>query len=118
MLQGKLESDLMETNELLKPYVVKELEAEVSLEGKDRTTCSSDMIEYVQRMVWEHNEDYKAMARNEKNYYQDTRKQIKKKVELYKRCHPEVYAAFIASLLAQMSTRCPNEEINLNCFSN
>ncbi|XP_051533714.1 nucleolar protein 16 [Myxocyprinus asiaticus] len=102
--QDKQEREPMETNVLLKPYVIKEMEAEASLKGKDRTTCSTDMTEYVQHMVREHNEDYKAMARDEKNYYQDTPKQIKRKVELYKRCHPEEYAAFIASLPAQMST--------------
>ncbi|KAG1969963.1 nucleolar protein 16 [Pimephales promelas] len=89
---------------VLKPYVIKEMEAEASLRGKDRTTCSTDMIEYVQHMVKEHNEDYKAMARDEKNYYQDTPKQIKRKVELFKRCHPDEYAAFIASLQSQKST--------------
>ncbi|XP_051537190.1 nucleolar protein 16-like isoform X2 [Myxocyprinus asiaticus] len=102
--KGKQESEPMETNVLLKPYVVKEMEAEASLKGKDRTTCSTDMIEYVQHMVREHNEDYKAMARDVKNHYQDTPKRIKRKVELYKRCHSEEYAVFIASLLAQMST--------------
>ncbi|XP_056302777.1 nucleolar protein 16 [Danio aesculapii] len=93
----------METN-VLKPYVIEEMEAEASVRGSDRTTCSTDMIEYVQHMVKEHNEDYKAMARDEKNYYQDTPKQIKRKVELYKRCHPEQYAAFVASLQSQKST--------------
>uniref|UniRef100_A0A672SYM2 Nucleolar protein 16 n=1 Tax=Sinocyclocheilus grahami TaxID=75366 RepID=A0A672SYM2_SINGR len=71
---------------------------EASLRGEDRTTCSTDMTEYVQYMVKEHNQDYKAMARDKKNYYQVTPKQIKRKVELYKRCHPEEYAVFIASL--------------------
>ncbi|KAK1788105.1 hypothetical protein P4O66_016568 [Electrophorus voltai] len=83
---------------LLKPYVIKEMEAEASLPTIDKTTCSNDMIEFLQHMIKEHNEDYKAMARDEKNYYQDTPKQIKRKVDLYKRCHPEEYATFIASL--------------------
>lgn len=38
------------------------------------------------------------MARDEKNYYQDTPKQIKRKINEYKRCHPEHYNAFINSL--------------------
>uniref|UniRef100_A0A8C1UUL9 Nucleolar protein 16 n=2 Tax=Cyprinus carpio TaxID=7962 RepID=A0A8C1UUL9_CYPCA len=79
------------------------MEVEASLRGESRTTCSTDMTEYVQYMVKEHNEDYKAMARDEKNYYQDTPKQIKRKVEFYKRCHPKEYAAFIASLQSQKS---------------
>ncbi|XP_076836927.1 nucleolar protein 16 [Brachyhypopomus gauderio] len=83
---------------LIKPYVIKEMEAVASLPTTDTTTCSNDMIEFLQHMIREHSEDYKAMARDEKNYYQDTPKQIKRKVDLYKRCHPEDYAAFVASL--------------------
>lgn len=39
-----------------------------------------------------------AMARDEKNYYQDTPKQIKRKINEYKRFHPEHYGAFMESL--------------------
>lgn len=39
-----------------------------------------------------------AMARDEKNYYQDTPKQIRRKVAEYKRCHPEQFNAFLESL--------------------
>lgn len=35
------------------------MEVEASLRGEDRTTCSTDITEYVQYMVKEHNEDYK-----------------------------------------------------------
>lgn len=35
------------------------MEVEASLRGESRTTCSTDMTEYVQYMVKEHNEDYK-----------------------------------------------------------
>ncbi|XP_018918878.1 nucleolar protein 16 [Cyprinus carpio] len=98
----EMESKPAETN-VLKPYVIEAMEVEASLRGESRTTCSTDMTEYVQYMVKEHNEDYKAMARDEKNYYQDTPKQIKRKVEFYKRCHPKEYAAFIASLQSQKS---------------
>ncbi len=35
------------------------MEVEASLRGEDRTTCSTDIMEYVQYMVKEHNEDYK-----------------------------------------------------------
>lgn len=38
------------------------------------------------------------MARDEKNYYQDTPKQIKRKINVYKRFYPEEYQVFIASL--------------------
>lgn len=38
------------------------------------------------------------MARDEKNYYQDTPKQIKRKIGVYKRFYPEEFQAFTASL--------------------
>ncbi|XP_057677585.1 nucleolar protein 16 [Corythoichthys intestinalis] len=81
-----------------KPYVLNQLEEEANLPVKDTKTLSSDLIQYVQHMIREHKEDYKAMARDEKNYYQDTPKQIKRKINEYKRCHAQHYEAFVASL--------------------
>lgn len=84
-----------------KPYLINQLEEEASRRGKDTRSLSSDLIEYVQHMVREHGDNYKAMARDEKNYYQDTPKQIKKKIDKYMRFHPEHYAAFMQSLAAK-----------------
>lgn len=89
---------------VVKPYVIREMETEAKIRGKNTTTCSSDLKEFVKYMLREYNEDYKAMARDEKNYYQHTPKQIKRKVELYKRCHPEDYAAFMASLQTEKTS--------------
>ncbi|KAG9265911.1 nucleolar protein 16 [Astyanax mexicanus] len=89
---------------VVKPYVIREMETAASLRGKNTRTCSNDLTEFVQYMIREHNEDYKAMAKDEKNYYQHTPKQIKRKVELYKRCHPQDYGAFIASLQAEKTS--------------
>ncbi|XP_042354495.1 nucleolar protein 16 [Plectropomus leopardus] len=83
-----------------KPYVLNQLEEEASRPEKDTKTLSSDLIEYAQYMIREHGDNFKAMARDEKNYYQDTPKQIKRKINEYKRCHPEHYDAFISSLSA------------------
>lgn len=44
---------------LLLWFVWAELEAEASLPGKDTKTLSTDLIEYVQYMIREHNQDYK-----------------------------------------------------------
>lgn len=81
-----------------KPYILNKLQEEASLPEKDSKTLSSDLIEYVQHMIREHKDNYKAMARDEKNYYQDTPKQIKRKINEYKRCHPQHYDAFVSSL--------------------
>ncbi|XP_029304775.1 nucleolar protein 16 [Cottoperca gobio] len=83
-----------------KPYVLNQLEEEANRPEKDSKTLSSDLIEYAQYMIREHKDDFKAMARDEKNYYQDTPKQIKRKLNEYKRCHPQHYDAFTSSLVA------------------
>ncbi|KFW87539.1 Nucleolar protein 16, partial [Manacus vitellinus] len=81
-----------------KPYVVNEMEYEASLPEKKSNTLSRDLIDYVQYMIRNHGENYKEMARDEKNYYQDTPKQIKRKINVYKNFYPEEYKEFIASL--------------------
>ncbi|XP_005993436.1 nucleolar protein 16 [Latimeria chalumnae] len=81
-----------------KPYVLNELIEEASLPEKRNATLSRDMIEYVQYMIENHGDNCKEMARDEKNYYQDTPKQIKRKIELYKRYHPKEYSTFMDSL--------------------
>ncbi|KAM8899477.1 nucleolar protein 16 [Spinachia spinachia] len=81
-----------------KPYVLNQLQEEADCPERDCKTLSSDLIEYAQYMIREHNDDFKAMARDEKNYYQDTPKQIKRKIHEYMRCHPDHYDAFMDSL--------------------
>ncbi|XP_031724881.1 nucleolar protein 16 [Anarrhichthys ocellatus] len=81
-----------------KPYVVNQLQEEADRPEKDSKTLSSDLMEYAQYMMREHGDDFKAMARDEKNYYQDTPKQIKRKVIEYQRCHKEHYDAFVQAL--------------------
>lgn len=81
-----------------KPYVLNDLEVEASLPEKKGNTLSRDLIDYVRYMVENHGEDYKAMARDEKNYYQDTPKQIRNKINVYKRFYPAEWQAFVESL--------------------
>ncbi|XP_035194411.1 nucleolar protein 16 [Oxyura jamaicensis] len=81
-----------------KPYVLNEMEYEASLPEKKSNTLSRDLIDYVRYMIQNHGENYKAMARDEKNYYQDTPKQIKRKINVYKNFYPEEYKDFVASL--------------------
>ncbi|XP_029375431.1 nucleolar protein 16 [Echeneis naucrates] len=87
-----------------KPYVLNQMEEEASRPSKSTKTLSSDLIGYVQHMIQEHGDNHKAMARDEKNYYQDTPKQIKRKIDEYKRCHPKEYEAFISSLAPPQPT--------------
>ncbi|MEQ2254625.1 Nucleolar protein 16 [Ilyodon furcidens] len=100
MLLGGDKEDRRPVHVITKPYILDKLQEEASLQEKDSKTLSSDLIEYVQYMIREHKDNYKTMARDEKNYYQDTPKQIKRKINEYKRCHPQHYEAFISSLTA------------------
>nr|XP_034973794.1 nucleolar protein 16-like [Zootoca vivipara] len=96
----KMEVDGQEANvkTVRQPYVLNELESEASLPEKKSESLSQDLIDYVQHMIQSHGENYKAMARDEKNYYQDTPKQIKRKINVYKHFYPEEYQTFVASL--------------------
>lgn len=85
--------ELMQT-----PYVLNDLEVEASLPEKKGYTVSRDLIDSVPYMVENHGEDYKAMAQDEKNYYQDNSKQIRNKIKVYKRFYPAEWQAFIDSL--------------------
>ncbi|XP_061659331.1 nucleolar protein 16 [Syngnathoides biaculeatus] len=102
-LLGLKEETKVSAHIVTKPYVVNQLEEEANLPRKPTKTLSSDLIEYVQHMIREYKDDYKAMARDEKNYYQDTPMQIKRKINEYKRCHAQHYDAFMASLTGPMS---------------
>lgn len=81
-----------------KPYVMRKLEEEANQPFEDDKSLSRDLIDFVQHMVGRYRDDFKAMARDEKNYYQDTPKQIQRKVNEYKRCHAKHYADFMQSL--------------------
>nr|XP_056718620.1 nucleolar protein 16 [Euleptes europaea] len=102
LMQPVMKMDLdgpgKKTTVVRKPYVLSELEYQASLPEKKSETLSRDLIDYVQHMIRSHGQNYKAMARDEKNYYQDTPKQIKGKISVYKRFYPEEYQAFSASL--------------------
>ncbi|KAG7263459.1 hypothetical protein CRUP_038584 [Coryphaenoides rupestris] len=94
--------------------VAAELEEEASQPFEDDKSLSRDLIDYVQHMVGRHMDDYTAMARDEKNYYQDTPKQIRRKVNEYKRCHPAHYAAFLQSIAANANPQSSTLAANAN----
>ncbi|KAM3934697.1 nucleolar protein 16 [Leptodactylus fuscus] len=84
-----------------KPYVIEDLKASASVPSKKTMGISSDMVLYVRHMVENYGEDYKAMARDDQNYYQDTPKQIQRKINLYRRHHPSEYEALLKSRTKQ-----------------
>ncbi|XP_046558669.1 uncharacterized protein LOC124267725 isoform X1 [Haliotis rubra] len=80
----------------LKHHVVDALEKQANIPQEARLRLSDLEVRYCVHMIEKHGEDYKAMARDPKNYYQDTPKQIKKKINRFKNI-PEQYEAYLRS---------------------
>ncbi|KAL8579018.1 hypothetical protein ACOMHN_035957 [Nucella lapillus] len=79
-----------------KMHVVNELEAEAALPQERRLKLSEPDVAFCISMMEKYGDDYKAMARDEENYYQDTPKQIARKIRVF-RSIPEQYSAYLAS---------------------
>lgn len=79
-----------------KGHVIEELMEEANLPYAKRAKLSEPMVKYCTHLMDKYGEDYKAMARDKKNHYQDTPKQIKKKITLFKQM-PEQYKAYLES---------------------
>ncbi|XP_067936716.1 nucleolar protein 16-like isoform X2 [Watersipora subatra] len=76
-----------------KKAVRKELEYKASLPENVKLRLSEPDTQYVIYMMENYGEDYKAMARDKKNYYQDTPKQIRKKILKFQKI-PELFDAY------------------------
>ncbi|XP_062598220.1 uncharacterized protein LOC134259631 [Saccostrea cucullata] len=100
-----------------KEHVVHELEAEASVPLEKTLRLSSEETKYCIYMMEKYGEDFKAMARDRRNYYQETPKQIKRKIKAFMNI-PEQYNAYLATKAS--SSGCSSfihahvEEITLN----
>lgn len=79
-----------------KSKVVEELEAEANVEQASTMRLSEPEVRYCIYMMEKHGDDFKAMARDSRNYYQDTPKQIKRKINKFKSI-PDQYNAYLRS---------------------
>jgi len=79
-----------------KQHVVEGLDAEAKRPQMRRVRLSQPDVQYCIHMMEKYGEDYKAMARDVKNYYQDTPKQIRKKILTFKSI-PEQYNKYLKS---------------------
>lgn len=78
----------------VKTTVIQGLEAEASAPQPKTLQFSEPEVRYCIYMMEKYGDDYKAMARDRRNYYQDTPKQIKRKINSFKTT-PHQYAAYI-----------------------
>ncbi|XP_025094872.1 nucleolar protein 16-like [Pomacea canaliculata] len=66
-----------------KLHVAEELEAEAALPQEQRLKLSEPDAQFCAAMIAKYGDNFKAMARDATNYYQETPKQIARKIRIY-----------------------------------
>jgi hypothetical protein len=79
-----------------KPQVIKELEIEAQAVRPARPDMADPDAQFCMYMLDKYGEDYVAMARDRRNHYQETPKQICKKIARFKNV-PKLYNAYVKS---------------------
>ncbi|XP_013385162.1 nucleolar protein 16 [Lingula anatina] len=79
-----------------KRQVVQALEEQASIPQPRKVRLSQPEVKYCIYMMEKYGEDYKAMAKDEKNYYQETPKQIRRKIRTFMSI-PEQYNIYLKS---------------------
>ncbi|CAI9717750.1 Hypothetical predicted protein [Octopus vulgaris] len=102
-----LEAETMEVDKTKKPprkdFVVKGLEEEANSAGKRPKSMAEEDVKYCILMMEKYGEDYEKMARDYRNYYQDTPNQIKKKINKFKNMEKQ-YKKYLASRNSEKAT--------------
>lgn len=80
----------------VKEHVVKSLEKDASKPLAKTNKLSDPDVFFCTYMLDKYGDDFKAMARDPKNHYQETPKQIKKKINMFKNT-PAQYEAYLKS---------------------
>ncbi|XP_064630296.1 nucleolar protein 16-like [Lineus longissimus] len=93
---GDKPMEMMMVQPRSKLHVVKELEDIANQPQEKRLKLPEQEVKYCIYMMEKHKDNYKAMARDERNYYQDTPKQIKRKIMTFKGI-PSQYQAYLNS---------------------
>ncbi|XP_066299476.1 nucleolar protein 16-like [Branchiostoma lanceolatum] len=86
-----------------KLHVMKQLEQEANTPQEGIPRLSTEMVRYCTYMMDKYGEDYVAMARDVKNYYQDTPKQIRRKIMRFKSI-PDQYQEYLKQKETLMSS--------------
>lgn len=79
-----------------KAFVVEALEKDAKTPRVRQFRLPKGQFEFLTYLLDKYGEDYKAMARDKKNYYQETWKQIRAKIKVFKGI-PEQYNEYLAS---------------------
>lgn len=79
-----------------KKHVLESLEAEASQPTRSTLRMSGDNVKFCVYMIEKYGEDYEAMSRDSKNYFQETPAQIRQKIATLKKI-PEHWNAYLAA---------------------
>nr|CAH7718384.1 unnamed protein product [Callosobruchus chinensis] len=77
-----------------KSQVVKQLEEDAKAPRERKIRLPNSQIDWLSYLILKHGNDYKAMAKDSRNYYQETWKQIRQKIRRF-RSIPEQYYMFL-----------------------
>ncbi|GFS00495.1 nucleolar protein 16-like [Elysia marginata] len=99
-LDVEMEVDLQKTP--IKKFVMNELEERSKIPGKKKMSMSDEDAGFCVYMMDTYVDNYKAMARDDRNYYQETPKQIQRKINRFKSI-PEMYKIYAEAREGQSS---------------
>lgn len=85
-----------------KNYVTEELENDAKAPRVKNLKLPNNQVAWLSYLMDKYKEDYKAMARDPKNYYQETWRQIRNKIKKFKNI-PEQYGKYMESQKKQSS---------------
>ena len=94
LLTGESSKENKKKKPMIQTNVVAELEEEANIPLAKTLQFSEPEVRYCVHMIEKYGEDYKAMAKDRRNYYQDTPKQIKRKITSFKST-PSQYSAYL-----------------------
>ncbi|XP_066249985.1 nucleolar protein 16 [Euwallacea similis] len=95
--EDKQEEDLRVNN---KQFVVDMLEADAKAPRVKKLRLPKGQVEWITYLLKKYGTDYRAMAQDSKNYYQETWKQLRQKVRLFRKI-PEQFGKFLQENLGQ-----------------
>jgi hypothetical protein len=100
---GESVSQEDEISQPTKSYVATELQTDEKVPRVKNFRLPNNQVTYLTYLIDKYGEDYKAMAKDPKNYYQETWKQIRNKMKKFKNV-PEQYGKYLESKKKQNST--------------
>ncbi|XP_050295184.1 nucleolar protein 16 [Anthonomus grandis grandis] len=89
---GQVELD--KSGKQSKKYIAEALEADAKAPREKKFRLPKSQVEWLTYLIKKYGTDYKAMARDSKNYYQETWKQLRQKIRTFRKI-PEQYEEFL-----------------------